>query len=493
MSDPPEKQGAEAAGEADDVLRVDAEAVRRYAASLPDLEWQAPAEIRLRGNRRRRLRRVAEGSVVAVSVAVCIVISLTLSSSSSRTPSHEQATGTTTTPSSHGVIEVASDLHRARAMSVSAPSPLTLAEQGFALRLTDRLLAAAGGANVLVSPASLDAALNMLELGATGATGAGIADTLGESQLPAVAASVGWNGLEQQLQATSGPLRLSSNVFVQRGSHVSTAYLGNLTRYYGAGVEEVDFAATTAAGDVNAWLRAQASAQVPFTSGSVSSSTKLLLTEGSSFSAKWGSSVQFSGPSSEKRLKFHLTAASEVTATMMQLSSDSVKFVSTPELHAVVLPYAGQQFEAVVLQPGDRSTAALLSSLTPAGLSALVGSAHLGALTVWLPKFSVSATTSLRPALEALGMGAAFASGADFTNLMRVPGARLQDVLQAGSLSVNETGTNATQSALSELTTVHGQPEVIRFNHPFLFVIRDIATGAIVSDAVINDPNQAGS
>jgi serine protease inhibitor len=492
MSDPREDQGAEAVAEEDAGLHRDAEAVRRYAASLPDLEWRAPAEIRHRGTRRRRLRRVATGSVVSVSVAVSVVISLTLSASSPKTPVQKQATGTTTVRS-HGVTEVASVSRYVRSTGAPVPPAVALAEQGFALDLTEHLLATAGDANVVVSPASLDEALNMLELGAMGATKAGIAATLGETRLPSGAANTAWNALEQQLQATSGPRRLSSDVFVVSGSHVSTSYLANLKHYYGGGVEEVDFGAATAEADINAWLQAHGSAQVPFTPASASPSTKLLLTADSSFSARWARSVQFSVPPLGAGETFHVTPASDVTAVMMQLRTDSVRFVSTREQQAVVLPYAGGRFEAVVLSARHGSTASLLSALTPAGLSAIVDSAQSGPLDVWLPEFSVTASANLRPALEALGMGAAFSSNANFTTLMTAPGARLQDVLQAGSLSVDKNGTNAAQLSSSALTTTHGRSTLISFNHPFLFVIRDIATGAIVSDAVINEPEQAGS
>ncbi|MGA2210013.1 MAG: serpin family protein [Acidimicrobiales bacterium] len=476
-----------------EALRRDAEAVRRYAASLPDLEWQAPAEIRRRGTRRRRLRRVAAGSVVSVSVTVCITLSLTLSGSSPKAPPNGQAIGTTTFPS-HGVTAVASKATYVPSSGAPAPAA-ALAEQKFALDLTKHLLATAGDSNVVVSPASLDEALNTLELGATGATKAGIAATLGEGLPPGGGANIGWKSLEQQLQATtSGPLQLSSHVFVAKGSHISASYLANLKRDFGAGVEEVDFRAGRAAPDINAWLHAQPSPQVAFTPADTSPSTKLLVTAESSFSAKWGPGVLFSVPSlSPAEETFHVTPASAVAAVMMQLDTSSVPFVSTSEQQAVVLPYSGGRYEAVVLQAGAGSAASLLSALTPAGLSAILASAHTGALEVFLPAFSVSASADLRPALEALGMGTAFSSGANFTDLTGVPGARLQDVLQAGSLNVGKAGTNVTQLSSSGLTTSHGQPTTISFDHPFLFLVRDIATGAIVSDAVINNPNQAGS
>jgi serine protease inhibitor len=35
------------------------------------------------------------------------------------------------------------------------------------------------------------------------------------------------------------------------------------------------------------------------------------------------------------------------------------------------------------------------------------------------------------------------------------------------------------------------QPASVKFDHPFLFIIRDVQTGAIVFSAEINDPSVA--
>jgi serpin B len=428
------------------------------------------------------------GSAASVVVAVCLVVSLALPTA---TPRHRTATGKTTV--SRLVSGAALE-----SFPQGSPSELAVehAEQGFALALTQRLLSSAGNSNVVVSPESLGAVLTMLELGARGSTEQEIADALGAGHAAPVTQAAGWDALTARLQsdaALSGAQLTDENsVFVQRTVPVATGYLDVLKRYFDAGVERVDFSSAEAAKAVNTWVAGSTDGKVRrLFSAPLSSLTQLVLTDAVHFSARWARGLDFV-PSVETSQQFVTASGARVSVTMMRLES-ALAFVSTSKLQAVVLPYAGQKFEAVLVKARSGSLTSLVAGLNSTELTKLTAAARTGAVNLTMPRFSISSEANLNGVLQAMGMAGAFGSRADFTGITSGLGIRVQAVAQADSLTVGPQGTDTSSAsgAQSGPTDQRGRIETISFDRPFLFVIRDIATGAIVSDAIVADPSQS--
>jgi serpin B len=87
-------------------------------------------------------------------------------------------------------------------------------------------------------------------------------------------------------------------------------------------------------------------------------------------------------------------------------------------------------------------------------------------------------------------MPIAFTDRADFSGLTAKP-VQIGQVVQRVYLSVAEKGTEA--AAATGVEILPGAAQVppslsVRFNHPFLFLIRDTQTGAILFASQIQDP-----
>ncbi|HXY45573.1 MAG TPA: serpin family protein, partial [Acidimicrobiales bacterium] len=264
-------------------------------------------------------------------------------------------------------------------------------------------------------------------------------------------------------------------------------------RYFDTGVEQVDFSSPKAAAAVNAWVATSTRGAVRrLLPVALPSLTDLLLTDAVHFSARWAPEVDFL-PSLETRGSFVTAGGARVPVTMMRLQSGSLAYVSTSGLQAVVLPYAGERFEAVAVEATRGALSSLVDGLGPAELTRLAHSAHVGAVNLAIPKFSISSEANLDGVLQAVGVAGAFGLGADYRGMTAALGITLQAVDQADSLTVDEFGTDTSSvsGVRTGQTSQHGHIETISFDHPFLFVIRDVATGAIVSDAIVADPRQA--
>src|SRR5262249_21544273 len=107
-------------------------------------------------------------------------------------------------------------------------------------------------------------------------------------------------------------------------------------------------------------------------------------------------------------------------------------------------------------------------------------------LPVTVPKFRMESEFSLKPTLAALGMTRAFDfDRADFSGLYSGPEQlAIQAVVHKASVEVNEEGTEAaaaTGVAVGVRSAAPRPPEYeFKADHPFLFLIRDNATGTIL-------------
>jgi serpin B len=89
-----------------------------------------------------------------------------------------------------------------------------------------------------------------------------------------------------------------------------------------------------------------------------------------------------------------------------------------------------------------------------------------------------------------MGMSQAFSSEADFAALSARP-LELSFVVHDAQMNVSEKGTEAsaaTGGGLAPTAMPAPPPVTIVFDHPFLFLVRDNATGAVIFEAQVSNP-----
>jgi serpin B len=159
----------------------------------------------------------------------------------------------------------------------------------------------------------------------------------------------------------------------------------------------------------------------------------------------------------------------------------------------VALPYRDGLTCYGFLPDHDSSLDRMLSGLTRTRLDQTLQRMAATTVSLALPRFRVEWGNQLNDALSALGMAAAFGGEADFAAL--TPDHRLiwiDSVLHRTYLQVDEEGTEA--AAATEILMMEGSlkgaPRVIemRFDRPFLLMIRHDATQVILFLAAVTDP-----
>jgi serpin B len=94
------------------------------------------------------------------------------------------------------------------------------------------------------------------------------------------------------------------------------------------------------------------------------------------------------------------------------------------------LPYSGRDLSMLFLLPDAmEGLPALEQVLTPANLDLWRGTLHTSEINVYLPRFTVTSSFSLKETLSALGMPVAFSDAADFSGMNGTGGLTITDAL----------------------------------------------------------------
>jgi serpin B len=378
-------------------------------------------------------------------------------------------------------------------------------EVAFSLDLLSRLANSSDSGNQLVSPSSLATALAMLELGAAGSTERGIAATLRSDGLSAAQQAAGWHSLAALVAAgtaTTGAnaahlpeLDVANALWIQQDLAVRSAFVGALSSEFDTGVWRVNFESdlSGALNAINRWTSEHTKGLIKqlFSPGSLDIQTRLVLADAVFFHAEWA----YKFPSALNSEPFHLgSGVTEAVPFMSSAPESSGKSLTAPvsvtrRYTAVELAYAGHKLSALVVMPTGRSLSSFVASLTPASLDRLVGGLSSRGVSLSMPTFTVRSDNHLNATLSSMGMSQAFGLGADFSGIAASPPLMVQTVEQRAYLQVTPKGTTA--AAATGVGVTASAVEVLQrvvVNHPFLFLVRDNATGAILFESMVENP-----
>jgi serpin B len=451
------------------------------------------------GHRRWRRRRLIwlAGAVAVAIVAAVLVPTLTGSSDGPplTVPPSLRAAGVVVGDHLKDGVELVADVQPLAADDAEAARAVATAEQALSLALLQQVQKDAGaGTDVSVSPASLAAALAMLQNGAAGATLKEIRKTLHSSGLSTDEQNTGMASLaaewHQAAEDDHITLDTANALFLQRGFPLWPAFLATLKSSYDAGVWQVDYAQrlSEAIDTINAWTSEQTHGKITklFEDGQLDPTTVAVLANAVYFHAAWSHPFD---PSDSSPATFYGPSGQSTPRFMAQTSS-SLAWTTGDGVQAVELPYAGGRFAALAVMPTTGSLAQFVDGLTPDRLDAIVASLHDGdPAMVTMPTFTTTSTLDLGGTLAALGMPTAFTARADLSALSPQP-TQIQAVEQRVYLAVAEKGTEAAAVTGVAADTASGSSggTILSFDHPFLFLIRDTATGAILFASLVQNP-----
>ena len=165
----------------------------------------------------------------------------------------------------------------------------------------------------------------------------------------------------------------------------------------------------------------------------------------------------------------------------MMFQKGNFGFFQDEEIQALEMPYKGEKVSMVALLPRKvDGLAALEKNLSAGKLSGWLGKLRRMKVDTLFPKFKMTSRFELASHLQNLGMKKAF-SDADFSGMDGSRELYLSGVFHKAFVEVNEEGTEAAAATGAVLgrRSIRRGPS-FRADHPFLFLIRDKASGSIL-------------
>jgi serine protease inhibitor len=357
--------------------------------------------------------------------------------------------------------------------------------------------AAKTGGNIVFSPLSIEVALAMARAGAGGTTAAEIDAVM---HFPADQRDAAVNALTRALATrdTAPPLAspaasrtagapaqdpivtIANGMFLQQGLPIGAPFLHTIAADYGAGVHTVDFTSASANAEINAWVQTQTAGRIKQLFDSLDPSTKLVLANAVYLKADWA--VPFAeDPTTDA--PFTTAAGKQITVPTMH-QGDTGGYAHSADWQAVALPYAGGTLAMWVIVPTDNTPLADL--LSPATLSQIKSGLQPAGVELALPRWTSTTNLNLVPALEQLGMHAAFAD-ADFSGISA--GLYIQQAVHRATITVDEWGTEAAAvTGLAFAASSRVAQVTVKADHPFAYAIVSVPTGAVVFEGSVADP-----
>jgi serpin B len=351
-----------------------------------------------------------------------------------------------------------------------------------------RVLRAQEG-NLVASPASISTALAMPYGGAGGQTQREMGSVLHLSAVrrPHEGFSAFLNLLNSKADGCS--LSTGNRLFGAKDYPFADAFLRLTRDQYRAEVKSLDFHAPEQAREsINAWVSQQTGSKIAelLSAGVLQPNTRLVLANAIYFDGDW--MFPFTKSATVSR-PFLLSADNKIDVPTMRQTRE-FSYAENADTQVVSLPYHGGELSMVVMLPKaidglPQLEMTLMNERFGAWLAALRGGRPV---QLDLPKFDLRSGFLLSQPLTALGMTSAFGAGADFSGISTAEGLMISEVVHQSFIEVDETGTEAAAA-----TAVVGvpyssmlprqdrpQPIVFRADHPFLFLIVDHRTSAVL-------------
>jgi serpin B len=346
---------------------------------------------------------------------------------------------------------------------------------------------ARGDANLILSPFNIATALSMALAGAGGQTAEEIQsvlhvhyDSTYDAALGALLADLTTAG-----NTKGNELEAANGLWVQKGFPIQAAFSNTLANNYHAPLTPLDFIANPepARAQINRWTEEHTKERIKnlLPAGSLNAQTRLVLTSAIYFYGKWQAPFV---PSRTQPAPFTLTSGATTEASFMNQTA-RFGYTETPSAQILEMRYAytGIAFDVLLPKtPGGLPN--LGKSLTFTNLSGWLGELTTRNVEVSLPKFRAESEFSLREALSAMGMPAAFTGKADFSGIDPKRGLAISEVVHKAFVDVSEQGTEAAAATgITMQASAMRMPEqtiVFRADHPFIFLIRDTHTGVIL-------------
>lgn len=346
--------------------------------------------------------------------------------------------------------------------------------------------------NILISPFSIQTALNMALNGARGNTRAEILDLMGCPNCSVDDLNQLHQSLTTLLTRQSGHPQLTvANGFFYDNNRLSVKipFKTALVERYDCGFGQVDFnAEEDALAEINAWVKTNTRDKIDKILNNISPMDVAFLINALYFKADWatGFSEQLTDT-----FPFYTPDGGSVNAAFMT-ADRYFSFNRNSEFNVVDIPFRDSTYSISFIQASPENTDVdwHLNITAEDWLKMYDGILYSRAM-VFFPKFKLGYENDIIQSLKNLGVQDAFSEqAADFTDMgTAANNIFINQIKHKTVLQIDEKG--AEGAAVTSIGFVFtSAPPTFWFNRPFVLVLRHIPTNSMIFTGFVSDPTK---
>lgn len=284
-------------------------------------------------------------------------------------------------------------------------------------------------------------------------------------------------------------LKLANSLWYNQNLTFLPDFIETSKENYFAKVSPIDITSPNTIELINNWISNQTEGLIPKMVKEIDPYLAMMLVNAIYFKGIWHTQFDKS-----KTTKENFTAADKQSVATSFMNLDAAfKINVNQDFNMVHVPYKNKKFEMVLLKPSQGKTMADLQNklqdenvLTEAFAKSSEANVSLS-----MPIMKIKYKTNLNKTLEHLGMVQAFVPGiANFDGIIDSRKTCLSKVEHEAVIDVNEEGSEAAAVTVVEIVTLSANPGPmkIKFDQPFIFVIREVSSGLILFMGQYNKP-----
>ncbi|MCG3861684.1 serpin family protein [Psychrobacter sp. Ps5] len=343
--------------------------------------------------------------------------------------------------------------------------------------------------NIFFSPYSLSTAMAMLYAAAEGETKQQIQKTF-HYPTPAIL-NPNSAALYNQFNKPNSNYDLSTvnDLWIHQGLSPNQTYLDTVQRYYGGKVTTLDFknSPEPSRQTINKTIAKHTKQMIPelLAKDSIKADTAAVLTNAVYFKSEWAQPLGLRGSTQPF---YNLNGTT--TDTNFMYSIESFDYMEDERVQVVELPYKGDELSMLVVLPKSKEAAAmqkLIANLSTAQINKWTERLESKEIFLNMPKFKLEQIYKMESILTEMGMPIAFSNKADFSLFNDKLPLAVDSVIHKAVVEVDEKGTVAAAATSIVITPISASYNAeFTADHPFMFMIKDNKTDAILFLGQVN-------
>ena len=361
----------------------------------------------------------------------------------------------------------------------------------FGMNLLNNINKTEADSNIVISPLSISTALGMTLNGANGRTYTQMKNTLQLSGNTQTAVNQSFLNLNSTLN-TADPnvcFTTANSIWCRQDLNFNQSFLDVNKKYFSARIQNLDFTNPASVGIINDWVSDNTKGKITKIIDRIPPEMVMYLINAIYFKADWTNKFD----SMQTTLKdFYLLNGGRVLCSMMY-QRNNYDYYKAGNYQAVKIPYGNGNFNMLILLPNDSIDVNLvLRNVNESMLAKINSGLTKQDLKLYLPRFQANYDINLNNPLIELGMPDAFdRSLADLSKISDKMKLFISEVIHKTFIKVGEQGTEAaavTEVGVGITAVIENSAKVFYVDHPFIFLITEKNSGAILFAGKIVNP-----